>query len=880
MRWLPGLLLLSVATVIGCGARSVAPVDEVREDLTTHLGEKVDISLADWLALPRAELAKLADEWMSTAKNLQTAARENKEAVALLPKLSPPITVPVFQEAKFSAAAGFSLPPYLKEGSKDAEVALHLARFGDREAALKVADPTDRALLSKIDTFQTAKNYPVEWTRLVGLVLSSAQFKLANGEKDGAAELVVLHRQLRALLDDKAAQGPLGAVLFSQGRRALQEAEAAWRTPAWQKTSLAEDLKAALAAWGEVPFPPTVLPPGASEAEVARVLHAQRTGRTITSATAAETQRAFDLLALPMPWEGVENVVAFLDEQNTLNELAVVYRAKVSLVFPEPANLAHELIDHGFAAGGGTTAAGTGVQRETYAGNGVAYEVNLFGRSSGFGALVRLSNPKTAAVAVTFPRSFGSVHLDQTFDQNRLAVAPEQNKDALTIAQKTALAKIQQPASQPPSEAVLQKETGHNLLASLTLRWAPELNQESLAKLALPLWAAFGDARIEGKSGPSGEYLCLTWEDAKTRLQLRLPYNDKEAPEFIAEDRRGSAALAERAEAAAGLDKGLRQQRLAAGKPQARLARFLTLEDYPLQSVVLGMDKAKALAALPRRQKVRQTPIPDGVSLLFLTDAPANVAFWPRQAFVRFGPDHRVAEIRVRFEDGLRAETKETPWLLTRLRDKPNGAPDLLPAPWAALWADLPAQKPAPVLYRWADDITLLTLQKDAGGAEVVLKDRPLDAPEGVALQPLSFVSRGVDRCTLGDKKADILNAWKISKPTFASDGALVLPGPSKSPYDAILVYFDNDRAARILARHRTKPTDLKLALQEAWSRDFDHLGMLRRQEGAAGTSKLAYGWHDDRTRVRTFAQEAEDGLRLFTEWMVWPVAQKVAASK
>src|SRR5581483_6043554 len=155
MRWLPGLLL-AVATVLGCGTRTVAPVNEVSEDLTTHLGEKVDISLADWLALPRAELAKLADEWMSTAKNLQTAARENKEAVALLPKLSPPITVPVFQEAKFSAAAGFSLPPYLKEGSKDAEVALHLARFGDREAALKVADPTDRALLSKIDTFQTA----------------------------------------------------------------------------------------------------------------------------------------------------------------------------------------------------------------------------------------------------------------------------------------------------------------------------------------------------------------------------------------------------------------------------------------------------------------------------------------------------------------------------------------------------------------------------------------------------------------------------------------------------------------------------------------------------------------------------------------------------
>jgi hypothetical protein len=872
MRWLRGFLLLTTAALVGCGTQTVAP--DVSADLSTHLGEKVEISLADWLSRPRAELAQLADEWATTAKSLQTVARENKDAVALLPRLNPPVTVPVFHEARFAAAAGFSLPPYLKDGDKDAAVALHLARFGDREAALKLADPAGKALLQKIEALRTGKNYPVEWTRLVGLVLSSAQLKLANEEKEGAAELVALHGQLRQLLDDKAAAGPLGAVLLSQGRRALQEAEAAWRSPPRRKTALADDLKAALDAWGDVPLPPAPLPLGADQAEVARVLHGQRRGRTITPATARDTQRALDLLAVPVPREGIENVVAFLDDQQALRELGIVYRTKINLLFPEPVNLAHGLIDHAFTSTPEKAGAGTGVQRQTYAGADVAYEVNLFGRSSGFGALVRVSKSQASAAAVTFPRDFGAVHFDHTFDQNRLAVAPEQNKDALSVRQKSALAKIKQPADEPPSEALLQKEAGHNLLASLTLRWAPAVNQESLAKLALPLWAAFGDAQMEGKSGPSGEYLSLTWEDAQTRLTLRLPYDDKEPPEFIAEDRGGSAAAAARAEAAAALDKDLRRKRITAGKPQLRLARFVALEDYPLEGVVLGMDKAKALAALPRRQKVRQVEIPGGMSLLFLTDAPPTAAYWPRQAFVRFGPDQRVAEIRVRYEDGLRAESPKAPSLLTLLKDKPNGAPDVAPAPWASLWSDLPPQKPAPVLYRWTDDLTLLTCQTDAGGAEVVLKDRPLDAPQGVTLLPLQFVSRGVDRCTLGDKKEEILKVWKISKPPTAADGALVLAGPSKGPYDAILVYFDaNDRASRILARHRTRPTELRVALQEVWSRDFDHLGMLRRQEGAAGSPKQAYGWHDDRARVRTFAEEGEDGVRLFTEWVEWPAA-------
>ena len=56
-------------------------------------------------------------------------------------------------------------------------------------------------------------------------------------------------------------------------------------------------------------------------------------------------------------------------------------------------------------------------------------------------------------------------------------------------------------------------------------------------------------------------------------------------------------------------------------------------------------------------------------------------------------------------------------------------------------------------------------------------------------------------------------------------------------------------------------------ALQEAWAQSFDQLGYLRHQEGAHGVMLQGYGWHDDRTRVRIFAQQVEGGPRLFTEW-------------
>ena len=55
------------------------------------------------------------------------------------------------------------------------------------------------------------RDYPIEWMRLVSLVLQNAELKLANGEVDGATELVLVHHQLRSLLDGKSASGAASA---------------------------------------------------------------------------------------------------------------------------------------------------------------------------------------------------------------------------------------------------------------------------------------------------------------------------------------------------------------------------------------------------------------------------------------------------------------------------------------------------------------------------------------------------------------------------------------------------------------------------------------------------------------------------------------------
>src|SRR5262249_7569962 len=109
-------LLAAALGLTGCASRGVIVSGQEPEDASTRLGDQIGFSISDWLSKPRADLAKLAEELTETVRLQQERARTNGQAMELLPRLHADTTVPVLHEAKFSEAAGFSLPPYAKEG--------------------------------------------------------------------------------------------------------------------------------------------------------------------------------------------------------------------------------------------------------------------------------------------------------------------------------------------------------------------------------------------------------------------------------------------------------------------------------------------------------------------------------------------------------------------------------------------------------------------------------------------------------------------------------------------------------------------------------------------------------------------------------------------
>ena len=247
--------------------------------------------------------------------------------------------------------------------------------------------------------------------------------------------------------------------------------------------------------------------------------------------------------------------------------------------------------------------------------------------------------------------------------------------------------------------------------------------------------------------------------------------------------------------------------------------------------------------------------------------------------FLRFGRDDRLAEIRVRYQEGPGKPDDHHQSLLAALKAV-GGEPRISPAPWAGLWSDLPAQEPKPALYRWADDVTLLTCQRDGGGAEAILRDWPAGlTPDQVeeALPPLLFCDVGAGGVLLGQTRAEVYAKFPNPKP-IENEDAVAVAAPADGPYETLAVWFDAGKVVRMVAQHKAQPADAADAstkMKEAWARDFDRLGALRRQDGASGPILQAYGWHDDRVRVRMLAQQTTDGPRLLTEWRNWPVAAK-----
>jgi hypothetical protein len=871
MLWLYGGVILLLLSSGGCRKRVAAPPAEPEAavpELPAHLGETADHSLADWLALPREEQARLGDEWASTLQQHRQSAQDHPESLVLAPQVAAPQAPLVFRKAAFSQEAGFSLPPYAAAGKHDAALALHLARLGDREAALKLADPGDQVLRAAIDRYRAERRYPLEWTRLVGLVLEVAQLKLAAGDASGATELVQYHKQLKDILDKKAAAGPLGAALLPTGRKALHLVAESWRDPQWNRSSLAEDVEAALKGWGDVPAPAPALAPGAGRDEVACLFPGAGRGKTFSAHNPDELARTLDLLELPLPAEGAQAVAAFLDGKDRLAELVLAYQPHSNNVFRDPGQLAHHLLERGGLAE--KPAAQPGLLREVWAHNGLAYDVLLLTRGSNVGAFVRISAARPAAPAL-FERSardFGVISLDRSFSQNRLGLVPDQDGEKLVVHKKEALGRLSLPAALAPVEALqLQREAADDLLAALTLSWSAELEHEALPQVLVPLWRAYGGARIDAVQDKQGEALVLTWQDATTRARLRLPY-DLKSPQLTVEDARGADGLAARRAEADRLDGRERAARIAAGKSRLRLPRVIDVNNHQIEGIRLGLKRSEVEERIPSSETVRSSKLADGISVVLSNDPPIEATHWARQLFFRFGPDDRLAEARVRYQMGPSRPSPTAPALVDTLT-KSAGPADKLPGPWEHLWSDLPGRHQA-FLCRWQDDSTRLSFQRDSTSGEVIYRDCPPDRPAGVALPPLEFCSRGVEGCTLGTPRGKVLKHWgQTSPPTV--NGADVLSMPEGSPYDVLLVWYENGQVARMVARHRSphplQTANVAGALQEAWARSFDQLGYVRHTEGAHGVMLQGYGWHDDHTRVRIFAQQVEGGPRLFTEW-------------
>jgi hypothetical protein len=868
--------LLAALALAGCkrGGPPPLPPGVAPVDSTTRLNTMSDVVVGQWLNLSRQEQAKIADEWAETIEKQTTAVRANPLSVELLPRVLPlaTLTTPVFHQAKYSPSAGVSLPPYAVPGKPDAGLALHLARYGDHEAAEKFAPPEVR---DRVAALKGDRNYNVEWTRLVGLVQTSAQLKLATGDPDGAMMLVAVHKQLGEALDAKAAAGPLGAALLPAGRTALERAAVAWRDKKRNKVGLAEDVENVVKEWGAPPTPTPALPFGAPTGDVQMLFGAAPRGKAVVADTPERVARVADLLGLPIPAEGAQSVVAFLDASGRLAEWQLAYRPKIDTLYASPAQVAFRLTEAGFAAEKENR--GDNLSQQTFAGGGAVVEVTRCNRSPALGGLVRVSATKggPAAAPTRDLRDFGPVHLDRGFVTNRLAVHPKAGGNVATVKDAQALARMAKVLGTPTPIAVrLVREKDADLVNRVELDWAGTENNHALDKLLPSLWDDYGPAKLDDVEDEkeAGAYLAFTWQDKATRVRLRLPYEGR-GPSLTAGDVQTADQLKARAELARKLDEKDRQARLTAGKTEEWLSRSPgRVNDITLGALKLGQPKAEAEKALPRGKQYRRKDLPDGVSVLILTPPDKLMPYWAKQLLVRYH-DGLVSEIRLRYQKGPAQVKKGAAEPLFQTLSDASGAPEPLPPTWAGLWGDL--SNPGKVVYyRWRDDRTVRTYQCDDGGMEVIWLDRP-PRSAGLDAAPWRFVSDGIPNARLGESRESVEAYFK--SPATTNDGGEVYRTADSSPYEMVIVWYDAGKVSRVQAVHRKrsggKPKEVVEALNAVWGKDLDGLGAIARQQGELGQVLGSYWWHDDAVRVRASVQNTDQGPRIVSEWRYFPIA-------
>src|ERR1051326_3378460 len=322
MRRLAAWMVLGVSAIFLSGCWFFHK--DVQEGPIDGIPSTFEYSLSDLLGKSRSDLAHQTKDLEDKIDKQLEGFHQGQLDFALLPMARISRDAPVFHDASFQDRLGCSLPSYAK--GQDNALALHLARYGDADAARKLA--TDRATLAQIDDYQLERNYPVEWTRLVGLLQIEARIRLASNDVTGASDAAQIHRQLRELFDDKALNGPLGAALLGGGCKTLAEAAAAWR--AGKNDERASEADAIVADWGEVAKWTWPLPLTATGSELAKLLHGQQRGHIVV---ADKPARLLDVCALPVPREGVEDAFLCLDSAGHFREVVVIYQPSTSKIY-------------------------------------------------------------------------------------------------------------------------------------------------------------------------------------------------------------------------------------------------------------------------------------------------------------------------------------------------------------------------------------------------------------------------------------------------------------------------------------------------------------------------------------------------------------------
>src|SRR5262245_44914194 len=109
------IVLASVlGTTLGCGNSGGQPETQAAAPVVAARS-----SLEELRTMPRAEIVKRADEVLADVRSKEEGRKKEKLTFELLPKWYKPLVLPLFQDQKYNAELGFSVPSYVSGKKPD-----------------------------------------------------------------------------------------------------------------------------------------------------------------------------------------------------------------------------------------------------------------------------------------------------------------------------------------------------------------------------------------------------------------------------------------------------------------------------------------------------------------------------------------------------------------------------------------------------------------------------------------------------------------------------------------------------------------------------------------------------------------------------------------